>query len=1152
MKNIIALVLLLCSIISNAQVMLKPPKNIVDKAPLWAQIMYSDSPNVYRVEEAFSAYYREHGFEKTIHTQYYKKWRRRIRDLIAPDGSIRKSDSEAVKKQNEITENNRTTLLNGNWSLMGPIKTYSWVDGTIDNEQCNVYCIDQSTTDPNIVYCGTESGEVYKSIDGGENWFNVSLNQNFNEWGIYSLEIHPTNPDIVYIANKQSVYKTSDGGLNWQQILVDPTDPVDSVATEILVHPTQPNIVFVVGYGGVYRSSDSGVTWTHLYNDYSYDIKVNTASSNIVYLLKKNNTLNICEFLKSTDFGQTFSVQSTGWYASSDPDRHVDGGRIALTQADPNRVYAFLIGQSKAGDNGYIGLYKSTDAGSTWTLPNGPIGSPYTDNHPNLATAFPDGSSVYQGFYNCALLASNTDPDKLLIGGIGLWKSDDGGTTFSMLGGYPGGLPYPMNKLHVDMQDFRQIGNNTWITNDGGIVKSTDFFSTINFQTKMNGVHSTEFWGFGSGWNEDILYGGTYHNGVKAFYENYGLGNVLNTFGGEPASGYVNPGENTRVYASYGGKILPQIIGDPINDVGFGIVPNERHWPNGASELEFDPRCFSIAYTGKDNQLWKTTDKGSTFNLLFTFGADLDDKIMAIEISRSNPNIIYVCQQLPLLNTCKIWKTVNGGQNWSSINMPIGNFGVYLSMQIDPLDAQKVWIAYSSAPKVFKTTNGGTTWTNITTPTIQNHSFHSISHVGGTNGGIYLFTNKSVFYRNNNMTEWIDFSNGLPLRTSVYRGIPFYRDGKMRIATYGKGVWESELHEPQTAPIAQIMVDELSKSNVVCDAPNSFHFVDHSMLNHENATWSWTFEGGTPATANTWQTNVTFNTPGDHLVTLTVTDANGQSDTDTLIVTSLQPLPSIPPLVEDFQAVFPPYGFEIVDPNQNLTWELNETVGGFGLSNKCMYINAYYSTAGQTDDLKTIVNMTNYENASLSFDVAYAIWNEGYYEGLEVLVSTDCGLTYQSLYFKESTQLATAPPNSTSEFVPNSTQWRTDTVDLSAYEGYDTVLLIFRVHEGWGQNLYVDNININGTPILSTEEIVPEKNTLLLYPNPVRNNNLVHLSSNLNDDILVEIFSMDGKRVYRDTHQNKADITLQNLSKGNYIYVLSSSKIIKKGKLVVQ
>ena len=115
---------------------------------------------------------------------------------------------------------------------------------------------------------------------------------------------------------------------------------------------------------------------------------------------------------------------NNGWHASTDPDVNDRGARLALTSANPDRIYAYLIGESKAGDEGHIGLYRSDDGGLTWTLPNGPAGGPYSDTHPNLANGS-SNNGHHQGFYNCKVLASQSNPDEVLIGGTSLYKSYD-------------------------------------------------------------------------------------------------------------------------------------------------------------------------------------------------------------------------------------------------------------------------------------------------------------------------------------------------------------------------------------------------------------------------------------------------------------------------------------------------------------------------------------------------------------------------------------------------------------------------------------------------------------------------------------------------------------------------------------------------------
>jgi hypothetical protein len=282
-----------------------------------------------------------------------------------------------------------------------------------------------------------------------------------------------------------------------------------------------------------------------------------------------------------------------------------------------------------------------------------------------------------------------------------------------------------------------------------------------------------------------------------------------------------------------------------------------------------------------------------------------------------------------------------------------------------------------------------------------------------------------------------------------------------------------------------------------------------------------------------------------------VTDGDGDFDIDSLYITiqAYQPLST---LQEDFESAFPPNGFEIKNADEDITWELKDDVGGYGTSPQCMFIRGYdYTSVGQDDDAVVSVDMTYLQNAKLTFDVAYARWGGGYTDTLEVLVSTDCGANYSSLYFKGGTTIATAPDYQDGWFIPTDQEWRTDTVDLTNYMGNDDVLIVFRFHCGWGQNMYVDNINLSATNVVGVEE-QKEETFLSVYPNPIAKNGVLHLRSNLNEQISVDIYSSEGKRIYRKKHNPMADIPLSEMAAGTYIYVLSSSELIKKGVLVVQ
>jgi PKD repeat protein len=190
---------------------------------------------------------------------------------------------------------------------------------------------------------------------------------------------------------------------------------------------------------------------------------------------------------------------------------------------------------------------------------------------------------------------------------------------------------------------------------------------------------------------------------------------------------------------------------------------------------------------------------------------------------------------------------------------------------------------------------------------LNNEQAQSIIHIAGTDGGVYYCTNRAVYYRNNTMTDWVIENTGLPLYTSTTIARPFYRDGKIRIATYGKGIWENALYEQPAAPIARINVDKFSQT-VICEV-DSFYFEDHSFLNHTNASWQWNFQGGTPASSAQRNPVVYFPSGGTYMVTLTVTDAAGLQDSDTLYVdVNNYAIPSI--VAEDFEGGFLPSGLD--------------------------------------------------------------------------------------------------------------------------------------------------------------------------------------------------------------------------------------------------
>ena len=1124
--------LLLFSTAAFAQQMQKPSTTAIAELPQWAQLMYSENPNVYQVSQAYQDYYRTHTFEKNYHTQYYKRWMRQNQYLIDELGFIYTPTQVQLQNEDALYFKKQNNLKTSNWSIVGPITTYQ--EGLAQGSgQTNVYSFDQCAAQTNVCYCGTEPGEVYKSTNGGLNWTLISKTIDFGS-GVTALEVHPLDPNIVIAGGDKGLFLSDDGGLTWTNTL--PSTGLN--VNEIYILPSNPNLILAATDKGLYRSTDAAQNWTQLYTQKSYDIKQKPGSSQTLYMLKNNPSLIRCEFFVSTDAGLTWTLQDAGWYNSTDPARIDGGGRLAVSPADPEIVYAYLIGNSKPNDYGYIGVYRSNNSGQSWGLPNGQVGGPYSTAHPNLAMGTPTWN-YHQGFYNCALVANPNNANELLIGGLNLYRSSDGAGSFAAVSGYIGG---PLS-LHVDNQDFRVIGNHTWVTTDGGIYHSTDFMTTQP-DFYMSGVHGSDYWGFDNGWNEDVLVGGLYHNGNLAYHENYGVGNFLELGGGEAPTGYVNPGDNKLTYYSdVDGKRIPATLDGAIQNASFGINPNESYWAAESTELVFHPNCYSIAYTGKDHQLYRTSDKGASFELVQTFGSNANARINYIEIASDNPQIMYLNQKAASGGIGKLWKTTDGGLTWTQLTIPSGNSSRML-LALNPANAQELWLAYPSGAngfKVYKTMNGGGSWTNLTNSLLNNESVQALGHIAGTDGGIYVATNKAIYYRNN-QTDFTLENNGLPLFTNGNILKPFYRDQKIRMATYGKGIYESNLVENPSEVIARITADKLSQT-AVC-AIDSFYFDDYSFLSHQGANWQWTFPTGSPSSSTLRNPAVYFQSPGQHLAILQVTDGTGQTDTDSLYVT-LSMFNFQPGIQEDFQQEFLPQGWSVVDHNGNGTWGLSTSAGGFGNSSQATFFNNYDIDAqGSYDDLIMPIE-TGYlsQQPYLYFDVAYARWGSGYSDSLQVVVSSDCFATEDVLYFKGGEILATSPDNQ-AFFIPTNAQWRKDSVDLSAYANSGNLQIAFRNIGDWGNCLYLDNINLGS--LANTTEIQAAKR--MIYPNPACPGSSIHVSGA--EATFARLLDMKGKEVLQ--FEMNAPIALpQEIRSGTYLLQIHSEQLITNHSLII-
>ena len=310
----------------------------------------------------------------------------------------------------------------------------SWVpitDGKVPVASTGSVAVAES--DPNVIYLGTGSDDirsnvstghgVYKSTDAGASWSFAGL---YDAGQIGAVRIHPTNPNVVWVAvggnafkanAERGIFKTTDGGKTWKKTLF----LSDSVgAADVELNPANPDVVYAWMWRGERKP------WTII-----------SGAADAV-----NGS-----FYKSTDGGEHWTKITNGL-----PTGFVGKGNLAVSAANPNRVYALV--EAKPGG----GLYRSDDQGQTWKLMNSTPGM------------------IARPFYYTTLGADPTNADIVYGGAETFYKSTDGGATLTVL-----------RTPHTDNHDIWINPKNGQImiqANDGGANVSQDGGRT--WSTQMN------------------------------------------------------------------------------------------------------------------------------------------------------------------------------------------------------------------------------------------------------------------------------------------------------------------------------------------------------------------------------------------------------------------------------------------------------------------------------------------------------------------------------------------------------------------------------------------------------------------------------------------------------------------------------------------
>ncbi len=913
-----------------------------------------------------------------------------------------------------------------NWSAVLPTKFPTNASGQI-NGISRVSQLKFHASNANKMYAVSARGGLFITTDAGANWVVAPGTDFMASARLASVCIDYTNDQIIYLGtgdrnyyySGNGVMKSTNGGQTFTQ-----TSLTGKLVIDMVMDPNNNNSIVAITNTGIYKTNDAGSTWTLKTASRGFgDLKQKTPTSRTLYAATRDSA-----FFRSLDFGDTWTQITSGIVLPSGITNG-NGCRIAVTPADTNVVYLAMVANSGT-------VYKSINGGLSFSAVKN-TASPYLTYYDNSPT------SSGQGDYNFGIGVDRTNANILYLVAHNNWKSTDGGVTWTQLTNW-------WQKCHTDMHQIitSPYNNaNLYNVNDGGIFLSVD--GGNNWTPKSDGIAGYEIYhGSCSPTRRDMFSIGTQDNGE--LYAN--SSGWFTNRGGDWQSHCVfdyRPNSSMAYYYNpdWGARNLPKRRLVNGSEATYGLPSTVED----ITDITFHRSNPNLAFAS-DTIIYRTTNLTAgapSWSQIANFGK----KIMAMHCHFADANRLYVITSdgliyvstnalaaTPSFTSYTLPNTSNNEANITTIKSNINT--IYITINT----------------KVYRSTNNGATWTNITfnLPSV-NHDKIIADEYYSSNELVFIASNNTVYYKIATANTWTIFNTNLPSRTDAI-DISIFNDSTsntlLRYTSYGRGMWETPINNLRAltcnfiadntnpCPGATVTFSDLSTGNV--------------------ASRNWTFTGGTPSSSTLSNPTVTFPS-GVYNVSLTVSDGtnNSTANKSNYINTSGGNLP----ISEGFEGTTdPPIGWKNIDNGTvGNAWVKASTAGGFATStNSMMFDNYSWNIVGQKDEIQTSrFDLSNYNSARVTFDVAYQVYS-GYSDTLAVLLSTDCGATFTRIYAKGGTTLSTAGSASVS-FIPNAAQWRKDSINLTPYIGQSSVIIAFQNINGYGNKLYLDNINVTAT-----------------------------------------------------------------------------------------
>ncbi|WP_299187948.1 T9SS type A sorting domain-containing protein [uncultured Aquimarina sp.] len=718
------------------------------------------------IVEAFNQYWKDKDHtKKGSGYKPFKRWENYWKHLVKNDGTLPTPEEMLeVFYQKQELKNSRVDV--SNWQSLGPYihtNTGSWSSG---QGRVNVIAVDPNT--PTTYYIGAPAGGIWRSTDSGATW--TPLSDNLLQIGVSAIAIDPRDSNVIYIGTGDDdagdtyslgVLKSIDGGQTWNSTGLSFSDTRSSI-NEVYIDPVDNDKIFVSSNKGFYKSTDKGVSFTRTLNQDLDDTKLKPGNSNIIYAATRN------QVYKSSNNGDSFTLASSGLPSS--------GGRIvlAVTSDASDNLYVLSADTNFA----FQGVYRSQDSANNFTR--------LDDGTEDLF-----GGST-QAWYDLAFEVSDNNKNDIYIGVLDVYKSTDEGASFSQWNSWsaPGTATY----THADIHMIRDINGIMFFGTDGGIYRSTNGTSTEDL---TEGLAIGQFYRIAvSPQTSSNMVGGLQDNGGYAYSDN----NWKNYYGADGMDTAIDPNDPNKYYgfiqnggglyfSNDAGATLGGSIGAPASENGNWITPLKmskegelyagygslyrleggsfnkisQSFSSSLDGIEIDPLDNDIIYTFVGGELYKSEDRGVNFTNIETFTGSF---ITSVAVNSTNNDIVY------LTTSNSVFKSVNGGVDFENISFNL------------PGDAKLI---------------------------VKHQAFHP-------NNPIYLGTSLGVYRLDDTANTWETFLNNLP--NVAVRDLEINEnDGNITAATYGRGVWRSNI--PVVSVASDLQLESVSVDNnsqIVCDS----------------------------------------------------------------------------------------------------------------------------------------------------------------------------------------------------------------------------------------------------------------------------------------------------------------------------------------------